>query len=86
MVAKDIHNNCEFEYIVSLMMLIHELEIDEFLEHEGFYEEFISDHKNWVGQNLKHFEKLFAASEEERKKWAGLTMIDYSRLESLRGH
>jgi len=31
MVVKDIHNNCELEYLLSLVRLVFELEIDEFL-------------------------------------------------------
>ena len=61
MVTKDIHNNCEFEYILQLMMLIHELKIDEFLESKDFYKDFINDHKKWVNSSLKYFEKLFAS-------------------------
>lgn len=86
LVVKDIHNNCEFEYINSLMMLIHELKIDDFLESDDFYKDFISDHMKWVDANLVYFEKMFSSSEKERKKWTGLTMIDYSHLTSLRNH
>jgi len=86
LVVKDIHNNCEFEYICQIMMLIHELKIDEFLESEDFYKEFIKDHQTWVKANVQYFERVFAAKENERKQWAGLTMIDYSHLESLRKH
>jgi hypothetical protein len=68
------------------MLLIHKLKIDEFLESEGFYKDFISDHRKWIAANLKYFERVFAAKEDERKKWSGLTMIDYSHLESLRKH
>lgn len=68
------------------MMLLYELKIDEFLESKNFYKDFMSDHLKWVNTNLKYFEKMFAAKEDERKKWAGLTMIDYSHLTSLRNH
>lgn len=86
LVVKDIHNNCEFEYICQIMLLIHELKIDEFLESKSFYKDFINDHKQWVKANLKYFEKVNEAKDEDKKKWAALTMIDYSRLESLRKH
>lgn len=86
LVLKDIHNNCEFEYICSLIMLLHELKIDDFLESKDFYKDFINDHTKWIKANMKYFESMFEAKEEERKKWSGLTMVDYSKLESFRNH
>lgn len=86
MVIKDIHNNCEFEYICNIVLLLFELKIDEYLENKEFYKEFVRDHVNWAQKTLQHFEKLFSQKDDERKKWAGLTMIDLSKMESLEKH
>jgi hypothetical protein len=86
MVLKDIHNNCEFEYICNLMMLLFELKIDEYLDNKDFYKEFISDHMIWAQKTMQHFSKLFSSKDDERKKWSGLTMIDLSKMESLEKH
>lgn len=48
MVMKDIHNNCEFEYICNLMLLLFDLKIDEYLDNKDFYKEFIKDHLVWA--------------------------------------
>jgi hypothetical protein len=39
-----------------------------------------------VGKTIKYFEKMFDSQDDERKKWAGLTMIDFSKMESIRIH
>lgn len=86
LVIKDLHNNCVFEYLCQIMMLIYDMKIDEYLETDGFYKEFNSDHQVWVDKTIKYFEKMFDSQDDERKKWAGLTMIDFSKMESIRIH
>lgn len=84
--SDDVHNNCAFEYLNSILRLLFEMKIDEFMDDEKFYENFMEDHKYWVDELLKHFENLNIENREEREKWAGLTMVDFSKLESLKAH
>jgi len=84
--AKDIHNNCLFEYLNCVLRIMFRLKIDEFMGEEEFYKQFIEDHLAWVVGLDKYHEKLLEFDKKERQKWVALTMIDYSKLVSLKAH
>lgn len=83
---EDIHNNCAFEYLNTILRLLFEMEINDFMEDEDFYKNFLEDHKYWVNELLKYHENINIESKDERRKWTGLTMIDYSKMVSLKAH
>ena len=84
--SEDIHNNCAFEYLSLLLRLLFELEIDVFMAEEDFYKRFVDDHKEWVSNLVKYHEKMVEFDKEENEKWRGLTLVDYSKLVTLRAH
>lgn len=83
---EDIHNNCAFEYLNTILRFLFDMRINEFMDDEDFYKNFLEDHKYWVNELLRYHETINIQNKEERRKWTGLTMIDYSKLESLKAH
>ena len=83
---KDVHNNCIFEYLNGILRIMHDLKIDEFMGEDDFYKNFMDDHLVWVEGLLSYHEQVQKLEKKERQKWVALTMIDYSKLESLKAH
>lgn len=83
---EDVHNNCAFEYLNTILRCLFEMRINEFMDDDKFYDNFIEDHKIWIDGVVKHHENLNIENKDENKRWAGLTMVDYSKLESLKAH
>jgi len=84
--SKDIHNNCIFEYLTNLLRIMFSLKIDDFMGEKEFYKQFMEDHVIWVDGLLQYHKSLLEANKKENQKWVALTMIDYSKLESLKAH
>ena len=76
-----------FEYMKSLLLLLHTMEIDKFLGDKEFYKNFMVDHVNWV-KELIRVSKITeeAIKKSDEGKWRSLAMKDHSKLESLRNH
>lgn len=85
--SKNVHNNCVFNYIQSVLRKMWDMKINEFLEDVEFYKNYLKDHIIWANKLLEYYNEIEPDHPKQKGKWRIKNkLIEYSKMESLKLH